>query len=214
MPLCHGDALAGAVLSSTKLPEKEVGKCPCGRLYGLSADEERIHFHRAEIPVRQHPHELPGLKPCSRAVFARRGDPQPDDGACRGSFVDGDSELAVNAHGGYVVVLAVGESRRGGAGPMITEWCARFEGIVGVPRSRRWSGEAMSILGRWMILRAVALESGRAPNRNARSMPALGHEVLVAVVRHELEPQRRVPADNTGDAGAASGRHLRGARAP
>lgn len=29
-------------------PEEEVGKCPCGRLYGLSPDEERIHFHRAE----------------------------------------------------------------------------------------------------------------------------------------------------------------------
>src|SRR5262249_16611515 len=48
--------------------------------------------HRAEIPVRQHRHELPGLELCPRAVFARRGDPQPGDGACRGSFVDGDSE--------------------------------------------------------------------------------------------------------------------------
>ena len=27
MPRCHGDALAGAVLRSTELPEKEVGKC-------------------------------------------------------------------------------------------------------------------------------------------------------------------------------------------
>src|SRR5262245_5434367 len=99
--------------SRTKLPEKEVGKCPCGRLYGLSVDEERIHFHRAEIPVRQHPHKLPGLELCSRAVFARRGDPQPGDGACRGSLVDGDSELAVNAHGGDAAVLAEGESRRG-----------------------------------------------------------------------------------------------------
>ena len=89
---CHADALAGAVLSSTELPEKEVGKCPCGGLYGLSVGEERIHFHRAEIPVRQHPHELPGLELCPRSVFARRGDPQPGDGACRGSFVDGDSE--------------------------------------------------------------------------------------------------------------------------
>jgi FixJ family two-component response regulator len=44
MPRCHGDALVGAVVSSTELPEKEVGKCPCGRLYGLSAGEERIHF--------------------------------------------------------------------------------------------------------------------------------------------------------------------------
>jgi DNA-binding NarL/FixJ family response regulator len=44
MPRCHGDVLVGAVLSRTELPEKEVGKCPCGRLYGLSADEERIHF--------------------------------------------------------------------------------------------------------------------------------------------------------------------------
>ena len=92
MPRCHGDALAGAVLSSTELPEKEVGKCPCGRLYGLSVGEERIHFHRAEIPVRQHSHELPGLELCPRAVFARRGDPQPGDGARRGSFVDRDSE--------------------------------------------------------------------------------------------------------------------------
>src|SRR6516162_5167974 len=98
---------------TTELPEKEVGKCPCGRLHGLSADEERIHFHRAEIPVRQHPRELPGLELCPRAVFARRGDPQPGDGACRSSFVDGDSELAVNAHGGDAAVLAEGESRRG-----------------------------------------------------------------------------------------------------
>ena len=112
MPRCHGDALAGAVLSSTELPEKEVGKCPCGRLYGLSADEERVHFHRAEIPVSQHPHKLPGLKLRLRAAFARRGDPQPGDGACRGSLVDGDSELAVNAHGGDAAVLAEGESRR------------------------------------------------------------------------------------------------------
>src|SRR5215831_20098544 len=106
MPRCHADALAGAVLSSTELPEKEVGKCSCGGLYGLSVGEERIHFHRAEIPVRQYPHELPGLELCPRAVFARRGNPQPGDGACRGSFVDGDSELAVNAHGGDATVLA------------------------------------------------------------------------------------------------------------
>src|SRR6516165_1723524 len=98
---------------STELREQEVGKCPCGRLYGLSADEERIHFHRAEIPVRQHPYELPGLELCPRAVFARRGDPQPGDGACRGSFVDGDGELAINAHGDDAAVLAEGESRRG-----------------------------------------------------------------------------------------------------
>src|SRR3954462_1456973 len=105
------DAKAPPTLScSTELREKEVGKCPCGRLYGLSADEERIHFHRAEIPLRQHPHELPGLELCPRAVFTRRDDPQPGDGACRGSFVDGDSELAVNAHGGDAPVLAEGES--------------------------------------------------------------------------------------------------------
>ena len=112
MPCCHGDALAGAVLSSTELPEKEVGKCSCGRLYGLSADEERIRFHRAEILVRQHPHELPGLELCARAAFARRGHPQPGDGAGRGSFVDSDSEVAVNAHGGDATVLA----EREGAG--------------------------------------------------------------------------------------------------
>ena len=99
--------------SSAELREKEVGKCPCGRLYGLSADEERIHFHRAEIPVRQHPHELPGLELCPRAVFARCGDTQPGDSACGGSFVDGDRKLAVNAHGGDAAVLAEGESRRG-----------------------------------------------------------------------------------------------------
>jgi hypothetical protein len=112
MPCCHGDALAGAVLSSTELPEKEVGKCSCGRLYGLSADEERIRFHRAEIPVRQHPHELPGLELCARAAFARRGHPQPGDGACRGFFVDSDSEVAVNAHGGDATVLAEREGAR------------------------------------------------------------------------------------------------------
>ena len=39
---------------------------PCGRLYGLSVGEERIHFHRAEIPIRQHPHELPS----ARALFS------------------------------------------------------------------------------------------------------------------------------------------------
>jgi hypothetical protein len=50
---------------------------PVGRLYGLSADEERIHFHRAEIAVSQQPHELPGLRLCPRAVFARGGDPSP-----------------------------------------------------------------------------------------------------------------------------------------
>ena len=54
---------------------------PCGRLYGLSADEERIHFRRAEIPVRQHPHELPGLELCSRAVCARRGNPRRSEQA-------------------------------------------------------------------------------------------------------------------------------------
>src|SRR5215472_9467518 len=100
-------------LARTELPEKEVGKCPCGRLYGLSADEERVHFHRAEIPVRQHPHELPGLELCPRAVFARRRDPQSGDSACRGSFVDGDDEPTVNAHGGDAAVLAEGEGRRG-----------------------------------------------------------------------------------------------------
>lgn len=56
------------------------------------------------IPVRQHAHELPGLEFCPRAIFARRGDPQPGDGACRGSFVDGDNEPAVNAHGGDAAV--------------------------------------------------------------------------------------------------------------
>jgi hypothetical protein len=65
---------------------------PCGRFYGLSVGEERIHFHRAEIPVRQHSHGLPGLELWPRVVFARRGDPQPGDGARRGSFVDSDSE--------------------------------------------------------------------------------------------------------------------------
>src|SRR3954471_11115743 len=115
LPACVGDdAKAPPTLScSTELPEKEVGKCPCGRLYGLSIDEERIHFHRAEIPVREHPHELPGLELCPRAVFARRDDPQPGDGACRGSFVDCDSELAVNAHRDDAAVLAKGESRGG-----------------------------------------------------------------------------------------------------
>jgi hypothetical protein len=71
MTRCHGDALAGAVLSGTELPEKEVGKCARGRLFGLSADEKRIYFHRAEIPVRQHPHEPLGLELCPRAVFSR-----------------------------------------------------------------------------------------------------------------------------------------------
>src|SRR5215831_11865668 len=112
----------------TELPEKEVGKCSCGRLYGLSADEERVHFHRAEIPVRQHPHELPGLELCLRTVLARRGDPQPDDGGCRDSFVDGDSKLAVNAHGGDAAVLAEGESRRG----------VRRTDDHGVAREVRW----------------------------------------------------------------------------
>ena len=65
---------------------------PCGRFYGLSVGEERIHFHRAEIPVRQHSHGLPGLESGRALFFARRGDPQPSDGARRGSFVDSDSE--------------------------------------------------------------------------------------------------------------------------
>ena len=59
---------------STELPKKKVGKCPCRRLYGLSVDEERIHFHRAEIPIRQDPHELPSFELCPRAYFARCGD--------------------------------------------------------------------------------------------------------------------------------------------
>ena len=29
------------------------------------------------IPVRLHPHELPGLELCPRALFARPGDPSP-----------------------------------------------------------------------------------------------------------------------------------------
>jgi hypothetical protein len=77
MPCCHGDALAGAVLSSTELPEKQVGKCSCGRLYGLSADKERIRFHRAEIPVRQHPHELPGIELCARCFPLDAAIPSP-----------------------------------------------------------------------------------------------------------------------------------------
>src|SRR5579864_6954896 len=84
------DAKARPTLpSSTEFLEKEVGKCPSGRLYGLSADKEGIHFHRAEIPVRQHPHQLARLELCPCAAFARRGDPQSGDCACRGSFVDG-----------------------------------------------------------------------------------------------------------------------------
>src|ERR1700755_3579405 len=110
-PCSVGDDAKAA--PSTELPEKEVGKCPCRRLYGFSADEERIQFHRAKIPVRQHLHELAGLEFCPRAVFARRDDPQPGDGACRGSFVDGDRQLAVDAHGGDAAILAKGESRRG-----------------------------------------------------------------------------------------------------
>jgi hypothetical protein len=72
MPCCHGDVLGGAVLA-----DEEVCKRPRGRLYGLAADEERIHFNQAEIPVRQHPYGLPGLELCPRAAFARRGDPLP-----------------------------------------------------------------------------------------------------------------------------------------
>lgn len=105
---------------------------PVRRAFWVFSDEERI---QAEIAVGQHPHELPGLELRRRAVFARRG--QPGDGACRGSFVDGDSELAVNAHGGDAAVLAEGESRRGGRRTVITEWCARSDGIAGVPRSPR-----------------------------------------------------------------------------
>jgi hypothetical protein len=44
MPCCRGDALAGALLSGTELPEQEVHKCASGRLYGFSVDEERIHI--------------------------------------------------------------------------------------------------------------------------------------------------------------------------
>src|SRR3954454_4087457 len=108
------DAKVPPTLScSTELPEKEVGKCPCGRLYGFSIDEKRIHFHRAEIPVREHPHELPGLELSPRAVLARRDDPQPGHSACRRPFVHCDRELAVNAHGDDAAVLAEGESRGG-----------------------------------------------------------------------------------------------------
>ena len=42
-----------------------------------------------------------------------------------------------------------------------------------------------------MILRAVALEAGQGAEPE-RHVDALGHEVLVAVVRHELDLQRRV----------------------
>ena len=112
MPRPHGDALASAFRFITELPDKEVGKCAGGRLDRLSADKECIHFHRAEIPVSQNPHELPGLELCPRACFARGGDPQPGDGACRGSLVDSDSELGVNTHGGDATVLAEREGAR------------------------------------------------------------------------------------------------------
>src|SRR5205809_6212014 len=38
-------------------------------------------------------------------------------------FIHGDSLLAVNDHGGYLLVFAVGHIRRGGSSQMITKCC-------------------------------------------------------------------------------------------
>jgi hypothetical protein len=111
MPCCRGDALAGAVLSSTELPEKEVGKCSCAGFMVFPLTKSAF----ASIEPKSQSGSIRTSCPASssaRAAFARRGDPQPGDGACRGSLVDSDSELGVNTHGGDATVLAEREGAR------------------------------------------------------------------------------------------------------
>jgi hypothetical protein len=104
MPRCHDDVLARS-RPKYHVARLEGRQCPCGRLYGVSADEERIHFHRAKIPSQQ-PHELPGLKLCPRALFARGGDLSPPTALVMFSLLRND--LGMDRPGAIeVAVLAV-----------------------------------------------------------------------------------------------------------
>ena len=75
--------LGEAVLIGAELPEKEVGKCTGAGLDGLAADEERVHFQRAEIPAVQHPTRLTGLE-LRPATLRRRSNTGSQSKRCDG----------------------------------------------------------------------------------------------------------------------------------
>ena len=117
--------------SASKLRDEEIRERARRGLDNLSAYEHCIDFHRAEIPVRQHPHELPGLVSLDAAI------PSPAMAlAVAPSLMLIASWLSTRTEVTRPSLWneKVGE---GCAGLMIIEWCARSDGFVGVPRSRR-----------------------------------------------------------------------------